>query len=189
MLDVKPLSRDRLADLERLFGDRSAGSCWCMWYIIAVKEFHQGGEPANAGKFRALADGSALPLGVLAHLDGEPVGWAAAGPRSRYARAVRTLTLKGVDHSEDDDVWLAPCFFVRRDKRGHGAARRLLEGPVELARASGAAVIEGFPFAGSKLGSGDRQVGTEAQFAACGFRAVGHPSPSRVIMRLDLAAP
>ena len=121
MLDVKPLSRDRLADLQQLFGgDRSVG----FLLVHVVHHRREGVSPGRrAGECRKV-QGACRRLGAAARgdrvLDGEPVGWAAAGPRSRYARAVRTPTLKGVDHSEDDDVWLAPCFFVRRDKRGHG---------------------------------------------------------------------
>ena len=185
-LDVRPVTAENLDELERLFSsERSAVHCWCMWFIIAVKEFHAGGSAANAAKFRALAKGSAHPVGVIASLDGRPVGWAAVGPRSRYARAVRTPTMKAIDQSENDQVWLVPCFFIRPDMRTQGIVPELLEYAVQLAKKSGASAIEGFPTAGSKRTSADRQVGTEHMFESCGFRAVSHPSSNRVIMRLD----
>jgi len=188
MLEVRPLALGDLPALGRLFSsDKSAKSCWCMWFIIAVKEYHQGGAPANEAKFRTLAASAARPLGLMAYLDGQPVGWAAAGPRSRYARAVRTPTMKGIDQSENDDVWLVPCFFIRPDMRGQKIARRLLERAVELARDSNARAIEGFPTAGSKHGSTDRQVATEGLFEACGFGVVSRPSSNRVLMRLDFS--
>jgi len=187
MLDVRPLALDDLPELERLFSsDRSAQSCWCMWFIIRVKEYHAGGATANAEKFKKLATHSAHPLGVIAYDDGRPVGWAAVGPRSRYERAVKAPTLKSVDQSENDRVWLVPCFFVRPDTRGRGIARWLLEHAVGIARSAGASAVEGFPTAGSRLGSADRQVGTEHLFASCGFRTVSRPSSNRVVMRMDL---
>lgn len=189
MLDIRPLAPENWPDLERLFcSDSSAGSCWCMWFIIRVKEYHQGGALANEAKLREIAANSAHPLGLIAYEDGKPVGWAAVGPRSRYKRAVRTPTMKGIDASQNEDVWLVPCFFIRPDMRGRGIARSLLGQSVEQAGKSGAAAIEGFPTAGAKRSSADRQVGTEHMFASCGFRAVSRPSSNRVLMRLDLPA-
>lgn len=185
-LDVQPVTGGNLDELKRLFsGERSASSCWCMWFIIAVKEFHAGGSAANEAKLRAMAATSPHPVGLIASLDGEPVGWAAVGPRSRYARAVRTPTMKEIDQSENDQVWLTPCFFIRPDRRGRKIAPLLLESAVELAQKTGASAIEGFPTAGSKRTSADRQVGTERMFQDCGFRAVSRPSSNRVVMRLD----
>ena len=186
-MDVRPLTSKNFSDLEQLFAsEKSAKSCWCMWFIIAVKEYHQGGAAANEAKFKALAKSSAHPMGLIAYRDGEPVGWAAAGPRSRYARAVKTPTMKAIDQSENDDVWLVPCFFIRPDMRGQKITRALLEGAVKLARKSKASAIEGFPTAGSKLGSADRQVATEHLFETCGFNAISRPSSNRVVMRLEL---
>jgi GNAT superfamily N-acetyltransferase len=176
---------DNFADLERLFdSDRSASSCWCMWFIIRVKDYHEGGGAANRAKFKELAAKSAEPLGLVAYRDGEPVGWAAVGQRSRYARAVRTPTMKDLDQSENDKVWLVPCFFIRPDMRGQGIAGALLKEAVALARKHGASAIEGFPTA--KKSSADRQVGTEPLFVAYGFRAISRPSSNRTVMRLDL---
>ena len=124
-------------------------------------------------------------MGLIAYLDGEPVGWAAAGPRSRYVRAVKTPTMKASDQSENDDVWLVPCFFIRPDMRGRKITRALLDAAVRLAKKSKASAIEGFPTAGSKLGSADRQVATEHVFETCGFRAVSRPSSNRALMRLN----
>jgi GNAT superfamily N-acetyltransferase len=187
MLNVRSLALGDLPELDRLFSsDKSAKSCWCMWFVISVKEYHQGGSPANAAKFKTLAASSDHPLGLIAYLDGQPVGWTAAGPRSRYARAVRTPTMKAIDQSENDNVWLVPCFFIRPDMRGQGIARSLLESAVALAKKSHASAIEGFPTAGSKRSSADRQVATEQLFESCDFRAISRPSSNRVVMRLDL---
>jgi GNAT superfamily N-acetyltransferase len=156
-----------------------------MWFIIRVKEFHEGGADANAAKFKELATSSSQPLGVVAYLNGEPVGWAAVGPRSRYVRAVRTPTMKGTDLSKNDDVWLAPCFFIRPDCRKQGIAKPMLAAAVEVARRAKASAIEGFPASGDKPSSTDRQVGTERLFASSGFRVCNRPSAKRVVMRLD----
>lgn len=189
MLAVKELSPDLLPQLERLFAlDASANGCWCMWFIIPVREYHAGGPTDNRARFAALAAMSPAPLGLLAFDDEGPVGWCAAGPRARFARAARTPTMKGTDPDENDSVWLVPCFFVRPDARRAGVTKALLEHAVALARKHGAVAIEGFPRAAAgSHGGGDAQVGAEQVFASCGFVPVRRPTAQRVVMRRDLA--
>lgn len=84
-------------------------------------------------------------MGLLAYVGDQPVGWIAADPRSRYARAVKTPTLRGGDPGEDDTVWLTSCFFVRRKFRRRGVAGLLLTEAVALASRHGALAVAGFP--------------------------------------------
>jgi GNAT superfamily N-acetyltransferase len=110
---------------------------------------------------------------LLAYQNGDPVGWCAVGPRSRYIRALKTPTYKGGGVGDNSDIWLVPCFFVRKDMRGAGVSRTLLEAAVKLAKENGAVAIEGFPFAGAKKrSSGDIQVGSERLFSSCGFEVI-----------------
>lgn len=55
----------------------------------------------NRELFRALVAGSDEPVGLLAYRDGEGVGWCAAGPRTRFARALGVPSFKGRDPAED----------------------------------------------------------------------------------------
>ena len=51
--DVFPLTPDRWADLEQLFGERGASSgCWCMWWRVAAKDWEHD---AGAGQPRRVA--------------------------------------------------------------------------------------------------------------------------------------
>jgi GNAT superfamily N-acetyltransferase len=175
-------------ELGRLLAtDRAAGGCWCMWFIIPVADYHRAGSAGNRAGFYDLLASSAQPPGLLAYREGEPVGRCAVGPRSRYARVLRTPTCQGRDPDEDERVWQVPCFFVRRDARGAGRGRMLLQSAVGLAQEHGASAIEGFPFTGGKRRRCDTQVGFETLFAACGFAAIRTPSPSRVVMRRELS--
>jgi GNAT superfamily N-acetyltransferase len=184
---IEKVTSNLLDDMAKLFStDRSTNDCWCMWFIIPVKEFHEAGSAGNRAKFCQLVASSDLPVGLLAYQDGEPVGWCAVGPRERYARAIKTSTYRGGE-AEDGDIWLVPCFFVRKDARGQAVSQRLLEAAVDLAKENGASAIEGFPFSGSQRRSGgDAEVGFEQMFSACGFRVIRTPSPSRVVMRRQL---
>lgn len=188
-LTVEPLTADRLVDVADLFGcDAILNGCWCMWHVIRVVDFHAAGTAGNRASFEELMRSSEDPLGVVAYDGPLAVGWCAAGPRSRYERAVKTPTMKGRDPAEDDAVWLVPCFFVRGSHRRQGVTTALLDAAVELARAQGATAIEGFPDAATvKSRSLRGAYGGEEQFAAAGFTAVRRPSSARALMRLDLA--
>jgi len=184
---IAPLTADRLADFDALFSsDRSSTLCRCMWFIKPVRQYHADGAAGNWGDFQALAWSSTIPLGLLAYDAGIPVGWCATGPRSRYARAIRTPTYRGRDPSEDEKVWLVPCIFVAPSAQGKGLGRRLISAAVELALEHGAMAIEAFPYAGSRRRSVDTQVGFESNFAANGFRLSRRSSEHRIVMRRDL---
>lgn len=187
MLAVHALSPERMDDLARLFDQhKMTADCWCMWWLIPVKAFHEAGAAGNQAAFRDLATTSVEPMGLLAYKDGAPVGWCALGPRERYARAIKTPTYRGAD-LEEEGVWLAPCFYIHPDVRGEGVASALLKAAVELAREHGAKAVEGFPYEGDKRRSGGSiQVGVESLFSACGFEALRKSAGSRVIMRRDL---
>lgn len=185
---VAPLNSDRLADLAGLFGvSKTTSGCYCMWFIVPAKDSQAGWQGGNKAAFEAITCSERHPTGLLAYRGGEAVGWAALGPRSRYARALRSAVLAERDPTEDDGVWLVPCFFVRRDARGAGVTRLLLDNAVALAKKRGARAVEGFPLAGGRRHSAaEAFLGVEELFASCGFDVVSRPTPKRVHMRRNL---
>ncbi len=189
-VDVRPLTPDRLDDLADLFGSNATTrGCWCMWFVGTSKEveagWHGGG---NRRAFEALAREADPPMGLLAYDGDLAVGWLATGPRSRYPRTIgpRTRILRDRDPSEDDDVWLLPCFFVRVGHRRAGVTAALLAAAVGQAGEHGAAAVEGFPVADGVPRSQDDYLGRQRRFADCGFTCVAEPSPRRVVMRRQL---
>jgi GNAT superfamily N-acetyltransferase len=187
-ITVRAVGADLLDDLDSLFAtSKTTTGCRCLWFIASAKQCQAGwGEP-NRVAFASLTAAAREPVGLLAYRGDDPVGWCAAGPRSRYARALRSAHLKQRDDTEDDDVWLVPCFYVRRDARKAGVTVSLLRAAVEQAREHGATAIEGFPLAGgARRGAAEAYLGVEPLFASCGFTAVARPSPNRVIMRHPL---
>jgi GNAT superfamily N-acetyltransferase len=183
-LEIRPFRPELADDLAELFAtDASANACWCMWFVTSVKDFHAAGPEGNRAGFEALARASDEPMGLLAYRGGRPVGWCAVGPKERFARAVRTPTLRG-HAGAPGPTWFVPCFFVRAEARRTGVTRQLLASAVAMAAEHGAELVEGFPAAGARPASGgDRQVGSEGVFAAQGFEPVHRPSAKRVVMR------
>ena len=189
MIEVKPLTPDLVPDAAALFDSSpETHGCSCMWFLIPYKEYKAGGPEGNRRRFTQLVEATPYPIGLLAYREGEVVGWCAAGPRSRFVRALNVPSFKGRDPSEDDSVWMVPCFYVRKDVRREGVSRALLEAAVVLAREHGATAIEGFPFAsGVKVGR-ESMVAVEPLFAACGFVVSRRPLATRVVMRRELGA-
>ena len=189
-MEVHALTVHRLGDLAELFeSNNTTKGCWCMWFIGPAQDVRAGWRNGgNRRAFEALARTADPPLGLLAYEEGRPVGWLATGPRSRFQRAIgpRTTILKGRDPTEDDDVWLLPCFFVRVGYRRKGVTSALLDAAVSQAGAHGARAVEGFPLADGSPRSPDDYVGKQRRFADCGFTCIAEPSPRRVVMRRDL---
>jgi len=187
-VSIQPVTDKRLDDLGHLFmTDDVASRCWCMWFIIPVKDFHEAGGEGNRARFVDLATKSDHPMGLIAYQDGEPVGWVAVGQWSRYVRALKTPTYRGGETKEGSSTWLSPCFFVRDEARGSGLTQAMLAAAVQFADENGAKAIEGFPYSGKKRRSGgDIQVSFQSVFEACGFKVVRTPSSSRVVMRREL---
>jgi GNAT superfamily N-acetyltransferase len=176
-----PLNPERWTDLEKLFGKRGAtGGCWCMWWRQTRAEFSRmHGEP-NRMAFKAIVESGIVP-GLLAYVDGEPVGWCAVEPRGSYPTLDRSRILARVDEKE---VWSVPCFYVAKDFRGRGLMRDLLTAAINWAGRHGARIVEAYPVeSGSKLPDSSIYTGAVPVFRAAGFVEVLRRSERRPIMR------
>jgi GNAT superfamily N-acetyltransferase len=194
-LTCHPVDAGRLSDLDRLFNtSKTTAGCRCLWFIVSAKQCHADWGESNRVAFDELARDAPEPVGVLAYRGDEPVGWCAAGPWARFARALRSPLVRNREPvvrdrggGDDDVVWLVPCFYVRRDARKAGITRALLDAAVSLARDRGAAAVEGFPLAGgARRSAADAYLGVEPLFEACGFAPVARLSANRVLMRRTL---
>ena len=168
---VAPLTPDRWADLEALFGERGASSgCWCMWWRVAAKDWERGTGAGNRSVFRRIVDAGPAP-GLLAYDGTEPVGWVAVAPRDAYPRLNRSPKLKPVD---DTPAWAITCFYIDRAYRGTGVGGTLLAAAVRHARAEGATAVEGYPIdpGPGRVTNAAAFTGVLDMFRAAGFEEI-----------------
>jgi len=174
-----------------LTGGGDGASCQCIWPVLTNKEWNATTTPQRTEMFRAEID-EGPPPGIVAYVDGEAAGWIRIGPRTRQARIPRTRIIAAAttEPFDDESVWAITCFVVRREHRGAGLNRILLDAAVEYARGSGARVIEGYPVdtGGEKQRANELFHGTLGTFLAAGFTERAELKPGRTLVALDLAA-
>jgi GNAT superfamily N-acetyltransferase len=182
-MDIHPLTPERWADLEELFGPRGAyGGCWCMWWRTTRKEFEACQGESNRKALKKLVDAGQVP-GLIGYDQGKPAAWCALGPRGDFPSIGRSRVLKPID---DTPVWSLPCLFVGKDFRGQGLAEKMIRGAVDFVRAQGGKVVEAYPTVPrkGKLPPVSTFMGFPDVFARVGFVECARPSEARMIMRL-----
>ncbi len=186
--ESRPLTPACYDDFERLFGAKGAcGGCWCQWWKQTGAEFKKLKGSANRRAMRTYVDGGQIP-GLLAYANGEPIGWCAVEPRSRYPRLSRSRTLAPVD---DAAAWSVTCFYVARPWRRKRVMTGLLRAAVAYVREQGGSIIEGYPVDPRKDVVPDLFVfpGLTSAFLEAGFSEVLRRSDTRPIMRYSLRRP
>lgn len=193
-VEVHPATADRFDDVASLLAPKTpgAGACWCLPPRLASSELSALGTEGRPARMRELC-GEDPPPGLLAYLDGEPVGWCAVGPRAGMGRLTRSRTIQQLDELP---VWSVICFVVKAGYRRRGIASRLLEEAVAFAGSHGAPAIEGYPIdaAGTRVDTALAFVGTTALFEKAGFERMAETKATsagrtRWIMRRDLQGP
>ncbi len=193
-LEIVRASGERWDDVTTVFGTRGDPSwCWCQYFLTTGSSY----EESTDRNREALRDELSSPepgrsIGLLAYLDGEPVGWAQLGPRARFPRitgsAVQAALLQ--EAGLGDDGWRVTCFVVRVGHRRAGVASALLDAAVAEARAAGAPRLEGNPVdlavRGGRSAGASLYPGVLSTFLAAGFREVGRTTPTRMLVLLDL---
>jgi GNAT superfamily N-acetyltransferase len=183
-IEFAPVTSERWADLEALFGERGAcGGCWCMAWRLARSRFEAQKGAGNRKALRKLVR-EGPPPGILAYRDGRPIGWCAIAPRECYPALDRSRVMARVD---DKPVWSVTCLFVEKSARQRGVSRKLLQAAAAFARSQGARLVEGYPVEpGQRLPDPFVWTGLASAFRSAGFREVARRSKTRPIMRRAL---
>lgn len=196
-LVIVPANEASCDDLRAVFGTRGSGArCWCQRYKLARGEaFKHVPAEERAHRLRMQTEcgnpRSKTTSGLVAFLEGAPVGWCAVEPRTHYPGLLRVYRVPWEGRDEDrgdDSVWALTCLFVRAGYRRRGLSYALVRAAVEHARERGARALEGYPMLtdpGQRVIWDEIHVGTRLVFEAAGFRQVSRPTKRRVVMRID----
>jgi GNAT superfamily N-acetyltransferase len=148
-------------DRRAFAGNPQWAMCYCMFH-------HVGGRYAGEWPKRTWQDNRAdlslridngTTTGVVAYVGGRLAGWCNATARSAFP----SLT-----DGEDDEVGSIVCFVVAPPYRGHGVARSLLDGALDLLSDLGRTVAEAYPVVGARS-SASAYVGTLQLYQDAGF--------------------
>jgi GNAT superfamily N-acetyltransferase len=195
---IVPANEASCDDLQAVFGTRGpAARCQCQRYKLQPREaFRNFPVAERAHRLRTQTEcghpDSATTSGLVAYLDGEPVGWCAVEPRPAFHGLVRNSRVPWEGRDEDradDSVWALTCVFIRTGFRKRGISRELVRTAVDFARDRGARALEGYPMTTKNALLEELHCGSEATFAAAGFNEVTRPTVRRVVMRIDFEHP
>ena len=194
---IIPANEASWEDLQTVLGARGdPPRCQCQRYRMQPGESWASVGAEELGfRLRTQTDcghpESDSTSGLVAYLDGEPVGWCAVAPRSAHSRLLLKTRVAWEGRAEDkadDSVWAVTCFVTRAGFRRRGISRALARATVDFARERGARALEGYPMItepGKEITWGELHVGSRSIFAAAGFKEVSHPTPRRFVMRID----
>ncbi len=167
--------------------------CWCRRFLSPGRTESVGAValPDNRSALREEIAAASIPPGLIAYVDGQPVGWTRVGPRSGFPGVTGNRALARVLTGEPGGWWVT-CFAVDSRYRRTGVGAALLGAAVEYAREHGATSIEGHPvdvaaLTASRVAGSAVFTGTMAMFAAAGFSEVARTYPTRPVMRLSLS--
>ncbi len=193
-ISVVPANEASWEDLQTVFGARGEASrCQCQRYKLRAREsFASCPAEERAHRLRQQTDcghpESDTTSALVAYLDGEPVGWCAAEPRSAYTGLLRNNRVPWEGRTEDktdDSVWAVTCFVTRTGFRRRGVSYALARAAVDFARQRGARVLEGYPTTTKDALPSELHVGTVGAFADAGFTEVSRPTLRRIVVRID----
>jgi GNAT superfamily N-acetyltransferase len=196
-LTIVPANEASWEDLRTVFGSRGdPARCSCQRYKMQPGEsWASVGAEELSSRLRAQTEcghpRSGTTSGLVAYLDGEPVGWCAVEPRTAYPRLLLKTRVPWEGRAEDkadDSVWAVTCLLTRAGFRRRGISRALARAAVDVARERGARALEAYPMVtqpGQEIAWGELHVGSRSVFAAAGLTEVSHPTLRRVVMRID----
>lgn len=184
-MEFHPLTPDRWAAFEALFGARGAYSgCWCMWWRLKRKDFENQQGDGNRAAMKAIVDSGQVP-GILGYDDGRAIGWCSVAPREDYPSLNRSPVLKRID---EQPVWSIVCFFVARSHRKRGVIETLIRGAIEYVGDRGGSIVEAYPSVPKSRNAPPTTsfMGFPDVFTRVGFRECAAPSASKRILRYEI---
>jgi GNAT superfamily N-acetyltransferase len=147
-IDIVEVGPDRIGDYFALFDSAFRDNpdwdgCYCAFYDdTSGLPFSpdQDAQRHRAAREERLRSGAAR--GLLAFIDGVPVGWCNVAPRSLIPN-LRAFA-KAVESAADEPAVIM-CFVIDPAHRGKGVATALVHGAIEASRKWGVPWVEAYP--------------------------------------------
>jgi GNAT superfamily N-acetyltransferase len=144
--------------------------CWCLSHRLSAQEIRDRGGESRYEAMCSLSREKIAP-GVIAYLDGEPVGWCSISPRAQIPRLQNSKLIRPVDEVA---VWSIICMVVRAGYRRRGVNRQMVLGALDYAKSLGAPAVEAYPVdPEGRMDLTMAFVGTRKMFEDAGFKVVG----------------
>lgn len=147
-VEIHDVAPDRLADYQSFFDNDAFRdypvwqSCYCMETQLAQTDEWAARTAAENRRDMSALITEGKVTGLLAYVNGKPVGWCNYGETTRLGGVMRKLGLSAADH---EGVGSVACFVIAAPYRGHGVASRLLDAAIERLRKSGVRAVEAYP--------------------------------------------
>ncbi len=155
VLELKPeLLSDYLSFFDKAFSDfPDWADCYCGFYDTPGSNWDAtatAGPEHRAARSERISTGQAR--GLLAYIDGKPVGWCNAQPRANFVN-MRSYKVAVTDPAEL--VGSIMCFLVAPEHRGAGVSTALLRAACDMFRREGLGIAEGYPTTNPKARFGE----------------------------------
>ena len=178
----RAVTANTLADLDRFSSEHGKFRyCSCMRWRMTSTEFRRSDKQGRIEALNGRVD-DGYPIGVLAYVDGTPVGWCSIAPREEFRGLERYRKLARLD---DAAVWAVTCFFIDRRYRRKGLTAELLKAAVRYAHDNGAPVVEGYPV--DSTAASYTYMGSPETFIRAGFSDVTPSGRERRMFRIILS--
>ena len=177
-LRFKPVTKASWPDFAALFEAPGGPKyCWCMAWRATPQEIKDTGKASRKPLMHGRVE-KGTTVGLVGTLDGEPVAWVSIAPRDTYR------DLGGPEPEPGENIWSLACMYVRRQLRGEGHGRELIDAAIAYAKKRGATMLEAYPV--DPKSPSYRFMGFVPAFEKLGFRKVGTAGSRRHVMRLEL---
>ena len=170
---------------DTLMGEKGGcGNCWCMFFRLPYKLFQENKPNGNKKLMKQLVN-KEKPVGLIASLNEEPIGWIALAPREDYLKIENSRAFKRID---DKPVWSITCFFIKKEFRRMGLSQQLIKGAIDFAKKKKIKTLEAYPSIpyNEKVPPPFLWVGVLSAFTKNGFKIIQQNSKSRAMVRIDL---
>lgn len=181
-LDAYSLDTTRWSDFEELFGEKGAcGGCWCMSWRLKKSEFEKQKGNLNRNAMKSLVEQNEV-VGILAYLEGKPIGWCAVAPRDKYIRLENSRVFKRIDN---EPVWSITCLYISKNNRRKGISTELIKSAISYCKSNGARIVEAYPAVpyDNKVPDAFLWTGVPSSFEEAGFVVAERRSKWKIMMR------